>query len=307
MKKLIVLIIVIFASLNLAEAQILPIIEKVKEIKLLESNRDEVIRILSAYKFESGEKYHYDHFNTGDFDISVEYSDGNCEEFRVDGFNVPEWRAIQIEIEPNNPIKLEDLKIDFLKYKKEKKYYDRDDVYVYYDKESGIIFTVEDGELESVELIPSPKYYGLMCDKKKAKKLSKTASIFEDKLKDRRGIPHDPPNLPANVTRVDLSQSKIIINCDLADSNEIKSCSESSKIIEVSTIAFDPEDDVTTYLYTVSAGKITGKGKKVLWDLSGVKPGTYKITVAVDDGCGFCGKTMTKTVVVKECSNCKQN
>lgn len=58
------------------------------------------------------------------------------------------------------------------------------------------------------------------------------------------------------------------------------------------------------YDYKVSGGKIIGQGANVVWDLSGVKPGTYTITAAVDDGCGLCGKSIIRTVVVKECPNC---
>jgi hypothetical protein len=36
----------------------------------------------------------------------------------------------------------------------------------------------------------------------------------------------------------------------------------------------------------------------VKWDLSGVYPGSYTIAAGVDDGCGICGKTQTKTVTV---------
>ena len=70
--------------------------------------------------------------------------------------------------------------------------------------------------------------------------------------------------------------------------------------IEVVTKATNPNSDALIYHYVVSSGKIIGKGEKVIWDVSGVKPGTYTITAAVDDGCGFCGKTQTKTVIVKE-------
>jgi hypothetical protein len=35
----------------------------------------------------------------------------------------------------------------------------------------------------------------------------------------------------------------------------------------------------TTYLYTVSGGRVIGDGPSVRWDLSGVSPGSYKITV----------------------------
>ena len=56
----------------------------------------------------------------------------------------------------------------------------------------------------------------------------------------------------------------------------------------------------------VSGGRIVGSGANVQWDLSGVGKGTYTITTGVDDGCGVCGKTETKTVTVEECSDCVQ-
>ena len=60
------------------------------------------------------------------------------------------------------------------------------------------------------------------------------------------------------------------------------------------------------YSYTVSGGKIIGQGQKVIWDLSGVAPGTYTITAGVDDGCGICGETKSMEVIVKECPDCKE-
>jgi hypothetical protein len=301
MKKLIILIIFILSSFNLGNAQILSILEKVREIKLPESNRDDVIKILTAYKLEADEENHYDRFSTNDAEIRVDYSEGNCEEFRSDGFEVPEWKAIYIVIEPNNPIKPKNLKINFSKYKKEKKFYDIDDLYVYYDKESGIVFTVNEDKIVRIEFIPPPKYYSLMCDKEKAKKLSVTSSIFEDELKDRNGI---PICITANVNELNLSRTEIITSCASSSSKESNNCSEEAKTIDISTIATDPEGDVLTYSYTVSVGKVIGTGEKVIWDLTGVKPGTYTITAAVDDGCGFCGAPKTKSVVVKECANC---
>ncbi|HQU90904.1 MAG TPA: DUF6438 domain-containing protein [Pyrinomonadaceae bacterium] len=84
----------------------------------------------------------------------------------------------------------------------------------------------------------------------------------------------------------------------LLDKDEIASLT-TDKQIAVKTIAADPENDILTYVYTVTGGRIIGAGASVKWDLTGVRPGTYTITAGVDDGCGVCGRTMTKTVVVK--------
>lgn len=122
----------------------------------------------------------------------------------------------------------------------------------------------------------------------------------------------DCVNIVANVENLILSKIEISIS--------------QTKNIQVHAIAKEPKDSFLIYSYSVSGGKIhaiegTGESKfstplpdsytiyttknysdgaKVIWDLTGVKPGTYTITAAVDDGCGFCGKTMTKTVTVKE-------
>lgn len=88
----------------------------------------------------------------------------------------------------------------------------------------------------------------------------------------------------------------ILSNTELVESG-------SNKQIKVKTVAADPENDVLTYVYNVSGnvsgGKIIGTGAEVIWDLSNVVAGTYKITAGVDDGCGVCGKTVTKTIVIK--------
>ena len=107
-------------------------------------------------------------------------------------------------------------------------------------------------------------------------------------------------NKPANVTNLLLSQNEIIATCP----KDSKSCSDKSRTVEISTEAVDPENDVLTYNYTVSGGKIIGTGAKVVWDLSGAAPGTYTITAGVDDSCGVCGQTQTKTVKVVECPDC---
>lgn len=100
--------------------------------------------------------------------------------------------------------------------------------------------------------------------------------------------------LPINVTAVELSRTEVPAVCPSDNS-----CTQ---IIEVTTTALDPENHVVTYVYTISGGKIIGSGRNVSWDLSGVKPGTYIITVGIDEGTGWgvLGRTQTREVKVVE-------
>lgn len=109
-------------------------------------------------------------------------------------------------------------------------------------------------------------------------------------------------NLHANVEALNLDSSKVVLPCP--PGMRSASCTD-DRAIKVNSVAKDPENDVLTYNYTVSGGRIVGQGANVNWDLSGVKAGTYTITSAVDDGCGFCGKTQTKTITVENCADCK--
>jgi hypothetical protein len=112
-------------------------------------------------------------------------------------------------------------------------------------------------------------------------------------------------NLPPNVTNLTVSDSEITLPCQPGFQSTSGGCSDSTSV-QVTTTALDPENDVLTYNYTVSAGRIVGTGATVSWDLSGVPTGSYTITAGVDDGCGICGKTMTQTVRVVDCPDCKQ-
>ena len=111
-------------------------------------------------------------------------------------------------------------------------------------------------------------------------------------------------NLPANVTALTLSQSTVYTPCPEGQKSESGTCPD-SQTVNVTTTAVDPENDVLTYNYTVSGGRVTGQGANVTWDLTGVKSGTYTITSGVDDGCGVCGQTKTQTVTVSACPDCK--
>jgi len=107
-------------------------------------------------------------------------------------------------------------------------------------------------------------------------------------------------NQVANVDSVNLSDTVITLPCRPGFKPRTGSCDD-NKTISVATKASDPENDVLTYNYTVSGGRVIGSGANVQWDLSTAQPGTYTITTGVDDGCGVCGKTNTQTIKVEEC------
>jgi hypothetical protein len=108
-------------------------------------------------------------------------------------------------------------------------------------------------------------------------------------------------NQPANVESVTLGTTVIKLPCRPGTVPREGTTCPDNKTISVSTVARDPENDVLTYNYTVSGGRIVGTGANVTWDLSSAQAGTYTITTGVDDGCGVCGRTDTKTIRVEEC------
>lgn len=274
-------------------------LEKIKQIKLLESNREDVHKIFAGYKFEKySDSNHKERIEADSESIIITYSEGICEYDESDGYGVPEWKVESITVSPINDIIPKDFGFELSRYKREQVYKDNFNFYLYHDKISGISFNVFDNKISSINFFPAQKYYPLMCNQTKAKTLSSTDSLFVDKLEERI---YQPYGGPASVEKVKLIQDDIILNCNTED----KACVANNSIIKVFVSTRNPMNDNLTYNYTVSGGNIIGKDAKVHWDLSGVKAGTYTITAAVDDGCGFCGKTVTKKVVVKECSDCK--
>jgi hypothetical protein len=105
------------------------------------------------------------------------------------------------------------------------------------------------------------------------------------------------------VTNVELSETTVTGRCPDGFRPAAGAVCSDDMSVNVTTTAVDPENDVLTYQYTVSGGRIVGQGANVSWDLTGAQPGTYTITAGVDDSCGVCGKTQTRTITVAEC-NC---
>jgi hypothetical protein len=109
------------------------------------------------------------------------------------------------------------------------------------------------------------------------------------------------PRSFADVTNLEVEDSMVTLPCPAGTTD---GCADKSALSVKSTGTSSDPTDTLLYNYTVSGGRIVGTGSNVSWDLSSAKAGTYTITSAVDNGCGFCGKTVTKTVTVKDCDKC---
>jgi hypothetical protein len=145
MKELILPIILILAASNLAFAQSpLAELEKAREIKLLESNREDVKRILAGYDLTFSDNSNYNQwFSAENADIMISYSDSDekCSD-NLEYWNVPKWTVIDIAISPKNPFHLKKMGIDYSKFRKERLYANEPRSYVYHKKEDGIAFEV---------------------------------------------------------------------------------------------------------------------------------------------------------------------
>ena len=108
-------------------------------------------------------------------------------------------------------------------------------------------------------------------------------------------------NDPASVDSVTLGEKLVTLPCAPGQRPKAGSKCSDDMTVSVSTKATDKENDVLTYSYTVSGGRVVGSGANVSWDLTGVQPGTYTVTVGVDDGCGICKPTKTETIKVEKC------
>ena len=280
----------IFAQSSFAE------FDKVRQIRLLHDNRENVRRILAGYETdfsEDDDESDSDDFSTKNAEIEVYYSAGGCSEDEI--WNADKLTVTKIEISLEKRIKVKNLGFDFSGYTKKSEDEDSPEDYVYYNENAGIAFDIEESEIREITLFPSKGNVSLLCENEITKEFSENEEQFIDLVLIGKTI--SCGNSAANVMDIVLETSEIIADCE--DTEKRVNCTVWNKEISVEMIASDPENDPLTYQYTVSGGKIVGQGAKVVWDLSGLAVGTYTITAAVDDGCGFCGMTKTKTIIVK--------
>jgi len=251
---------------------------KAKKIKLLEATHQDVTTVLGGDSpFNTQET-----FFSESTDIHVLYSSGKCTSEATHGVNENDWdvgegKVGMIFISPKEPLTIDQLGIDYSHFRKEPFYRGRKDHQIYSDKRGGVAITISGDKVGWVVLFPTSARNSLLCNDDKIRKYySKKEWKRDPQPKYACILINTPPKI------VDLVLEKT-----------------EERSISVGVRATDPENDVLTYVYAVTGGKIVGVGPNVLWDLSDVKPGVYSLTAAADDGSGpGAGKYLTKTVVV---------
>ncbi len=101
---------------------------------------------------------------------------------------------------------------------------------------------------------------------------------------------------------VSSSSASITLPCPPGTGSE--SCTPSaSRTVELTADARDPDNDTLLYTWSVTGGRLTGDGRAVSWDLSGLQAGTYTATVTVNDGNAHT-VTDSTTVTIADCTRC---
>jgi len=223
--------------------------------------------------------------------IEVTYSSGRCSAgvdadvvmpgggVDSDDWSVPEGRVVLVEISPREKIQAHDIDLGSIKLTRDRLYTGRDDYFIHYNKREGVAITATpDGFVESITFFPTHTSYSLLCPAQEIR-------TYYSKREWKRGD-----------TKTDVV---CVLQNHYADVVALEITPSGNNVFQIETVAMDAENDVLTYSYRITAGRVVGQGFKVTWDLSRVPPGTYSIAAGVDDGMGIVGKTVTKTVTVK--------
>jgi hypothetical protein len=114
-------------------------------------------------------------------------------------------------------------------------------------------------------------------------------------------MPPKPPNQPPVVSSVNTSISTITRPCP-PERGTSANCPSTNEVT-LTANATDPDTDQLLYTWSVTGGKLSGEGREVKWDLTGVANGTYTATVEVNDGNQHTA-TGSATVTVADCPDC---
>ena len=273
---------VILAAIAIASGQSLSEdIAKAKSIKLLDATQTEVAKLLGN---TSPFMYDAETFSLESSRIQVSYSSGKCTDSDSYGVSSDDWaigagKVVMIEILPRGDRKVSEIDVGKVQLRKDRLYRGRGDYHIYYNKREGIAITTHGDQdyVEAVILFPSKASNSLLCrDKKIQAYYAKTAW-----KRDWQPV------------------YACILRNQYADVVDVEVALNGNRTFEVRTKATDPENDVLSYVYKVTAGKVIGGGAMVVWDLSDAPIGEHSISVGVDDGAGIVGRTVTKTVIVK--------
>ena len=60
-------------------------------------------------------------------------------------------------------------------------------------------------------------------------------------------------------------------------------CTPTAGTVSLSATATDPDNDTLLYTWSTTGGRVTGDGPNATLDSTGVAPGTYTVTVEVDE------------------------
>ncbi len=113
--------------------------------------------------------------------------------------------------------------------------------------------------------------------------------------------PPIPPNTAPVVSGVTPSIASILRPCPPPTSSS--TCTPTGSEVTLVANASDPDNDQLLYTWSVTGGRLSGEGRQVTWDLSGVANGSYTATVEVNDGNQHTANGST-TVTVADCSGC---
>jgi hypothetical protein len=109
------------------------------------------------------------------------------------------------------------------------------------------------------------------------------------------------PNQPPVVT-LTSSSSRVVLAAECGPNQRpAEGCTPTETSVRLSAQATDPDGDTLLYTYSTNGGRVVGDGPNATLDLAGAAPGTYTVTVEVDDGCG-CISFAETTVTVERCT-----
>lgn len=91
--------------------------------------------------------------------------------------------------------------------------------------------------------------------------------------------------LPLEVSWLSVDETTVYIDCPRGELPRSGTPTSDDLVVSVHTIANSNSiNDKLTYTYSNTGGKILGSGANVKWDLTDLQPGTYSISVMVEDG-----------------------